>query len=68
MMGAHQVGDTVRNYPGFAAPGTGKNEKRAFGVLHRLALAGVEACEKIHGTVILARRYNALILKNLFNV
>jgi hypothetical protein len=47
-MSAHQVGDAVRDDAGFAAPGSSKNEKRAFGMLHRLALAGVQACEKIH--------------------
>ena len=46
--------DAVRNDPGFAAPGAGKDKKGPFGMLHRLALAGVQACEKIHGTTILA--------------
>jgi hypothetical protein len=45
----------MRNDAGFAASGPRKNKQRAFGVLHRLALAGVQACEKIHGTFILAR-------------
>ena len=35
-------------------------------MLHRLALAGIEACEKIHGSFILARVYNTLILKHLY--
>jgi hypothetical protein len=49
VVGAHQVGDAVGDDAGFAATGAGKDEKRAFGVFHRLALAGIQACEKIHG-------------------
>ena len=50
LVGAHQVGDAVRDDAGFAAASASQNEKRAFGMLHRLALAGIEACEKIHGS------------------
>jgi len=65
VVGAHQMGNAVRDDTGFAATCTGKNEKRAFSMLHRLPLARVQTCEKIHESFILARRYNALILKHL---
>ena len=68
LVGAHQVGDPVRNDAGFAASGAGKDEKRAFGMLHRLALAGIQACEKIHGTFILAVAIMLLILNTYFCV
>jgi hypothetical protein len=50
------MGDPVRNDASFSAPGAGKYEKRALSMLHRFALAGVQACEKIHEYFILARR------------
>jgi hypothetical protein len=48
VVGGHQMGDPVSNDAGFAASGTGENEKRPFGMLRRLALAGIQACKKIH--------------------
>src|SRR5277367_3692448 len=55
LVSAHQVGDPVRNDASFAASGSGEDKKRPFGMLHRLTLARVQACEKIHGSPILAR-------------
>jgi hypothetical protein len=47
----------MRDDAGFATSGACKDKQRAFGVLHRLALAGIQACEKIHGNIILPRRH-----------
>jgi hypothetical protein len=49
------MGNAMRNDAGFAASSSGEDKKRPFGMLHRLTLAGVQACEKIHGFPILAR-------------
>jgi hypothetical protein len=47
----------MRNDAGFTASGACKDKQRAFGVLHRLALAGIQACEKIHGNSTLPRQH-----------
>jgi hypothetical protein len=43
-----QMGDAVRNDPGFAAPGARKDQQRTFGVFDRLALAGIQTSEEVH--------------------
>jgi hypothetical protein len=50
------MGNTMRNDAGFSAPGASQDEKGAFRMFHRLTLAGVQACEKIHEYIILARQ------------
>ena len=42
LVSAHQVGDTVGDDAGFAAAGAGQHQEGAFGMLHRLPLAGVQ--------------------------
>src|SRR5579871_2380867 len=42
------MGDTVGNYPGFTASGSGQNEDRAIGLVHRFPLLRIEASKEIH--------------------
>jgi hypothetical protein len=44
--------DSVRDYACLAAAGAGQNQQGAFGMLHSLTLAGIEAIEKVHHLIV----------------
>jgi hypothetical protein len=59
--GGDQMGDAVRDDPGFAAACASQDQQRPFGVLDGFSLAGVQTVTEIHENTILARVKNTSI-------
>ena len=51
-MGRYQVSDPVRDYAGFPASRACQDQQGALGMLHGLALAGVESVKEVHRLIV----------------
>ena len=51
-MSRNQMGNPVRDDPGFAAACASQNEQGTLRMLHGLALAGVESVKEVHRLIV----------------
>jgi hypothetical protein len=51
-MSRNQMGDPVRDYAGFAATRARQDQQGTLGMLHGLALAGVESVKEVHRLIV----------------